>query len=161
NKKQKQETAQAVTPTLKQDIKPGGNNAVLTLADGSRIILDSATNGAIAQQGNTKIIKLDSGRLAYSGQANEQATIQYNTISTPRGGQYRVTLSDGTKVWLNAASSLKYQTVFNGKERNVELTGEAYFEVAHNAAMPFHVKVNDMTVEVLGTHFNVMAYGDE
>jgi ferric-dicitrate binding protein FerR (iron transport regulator) len=85
----------------------------------------------------------------------------YNTISTPKGGQYQVTLSDGSKVWLNAASSLRFPATFSGKERKVELTGEGYFEVAHNKKMPFHVTVNDLDVEVLGTHFNINAYADE
>jgi ferric-dicitrate binding protein FerR (iron transport regulator) len=144
------------------DVAPGGNKAVLTLADGSVIILDSAQNGTLSKQGNIKIIKLDDGQLAYdkSGlSANSQ--VLYNTISTPKGGQYQVTLSDGSKVWLNAASSLRFPATFSGKERKVELTGEGYFEVAHNKKMPFHVTVNDLDVEVLGTHFNINAYADE
>ncbi len=156
------------TTTEKQDIAPGGNKAVLTLADGSQIILDSAANGNLASQGNVKLIKLD-GQLAYNGSkspSGDEGEIIYNTITTPRGGQYQLILSDGSKVWLNAASSLRYPATFAGKERKVELTGEGYFEVAHNAAMPFKVKINTPLgdggeVEVLGTHFNINSYADE
>jgi ferric-dicitrate binding protein FerR (iron transport regulator) len=146
---------------LQNDIAPGGNKAVLTLTDGSVIILDDAQNGTISQQGNTKILKLDEGQLAYkvSGKSDE---ILYNTISTPRGGQYQMTLSDGTKVWLNSVSSIRFPAAFVGKERKVELTGEGYFEVAKNASMPFKVDIAGKSeVEVLGTHFNINAYSDE
>ena len=153
---------------FKNDVAPGGNKAILTLDNGTQIILDSAANGTLTQQGNTKVIKLDSGQLAYQQLATGNEPISYNTVSTPKGGQYQIILSDGSKVWLNAASSLKYPTAFTGKERNVELTGEGYFEVAHNAAKPFHVSIasslgdgRDMQVEVLGTHFNINAYSDE
>jgi transmembrane sensor len=155
---------------LKNDVAPGGNKAVLTLADGSTIILDSAQNGALAQQGNTKVLKLNNGQLAYNlaGHKQSATTILYNTISTPKGGQYQVALPDGSKVWLNASSSLRFPTAFVGKERRVEITGEAYFEIATlmipqkvTQKMPFIVKVNGVEVEVLGTHFNIMAYGDE
>ena len=146
---------------FKNDIAPGGNKAVLTLANGTQIILDSAANGTLTQQGNAKVIKLDSGQLAYTSTSLSTSEVLYNTISTPRGGQYQIVLADGSKVWLNAASSLKYPTSFTGKERNVELTGEGYFEIAHNATMPFRVRVNDMNVEVFGTHFNINAYDDE
>lgn len=146
----------------KKDIAPGGNRAILTLADGTQVPLDSAGTGNLAQQGNTNIIKLDSGRLAYRTAAGPAATtVLYNTISTPRGGQFRIALPDGTQVWLNASSSLRYPTAFTGRERRVELSGEAYFEVAKNAAMPFRVGSKEIEVEVLGTHFNVMAYDDE
>ena len=147
---------------LKNDRLPGGNKAVLTLANGSSIVLDSAQNGTLAQQGNVKVVKLNDGKLVYQNDqnTNEFAT-QYNTITTPRGGQYQLVLVDGSKVWLNAASSIRFPTSFAGKERDVQITGEAYFEVTHNAEMPFHVKVNSMNVLVLGTHFNVNAYNDE
>jgi ferric-dicitrate binding protein FerR (iron transport regulator) len=145
---------------VKNDVPPGGNRAMLTLADGSVIVLDSAHNGSLAQQGYTKIIKTDAGSLFYKTD-NPGGQVVYNTITTPRGGQYQVMLADGTKVWLNAASSLRFPTVFAGSERDVELTGEAYFEVAKKIAMPFHVRVNNMEVRVLGTHFNIMAYGNE
>ncbi|HEU4555410.1 MAG TPA: FecR family protein [Chitinophaga sp.] len=141
---------------------PGGNHAVLTLADGSSITLDSAQNGVLAQQGNTRIIKLNNGQLAYNppAAANSSAAV-FNTITTPAGGQYQLTLPDGSKVWLNAASSLRFPNHFTGNERSVELHGEGYFEIAHNKDLPFRVKVNDAVVEVLGTHFNVNAYSDE
>ena len=147
---------------LKQDAAPGGNKATLTLANGSVIILEDADNGTLSEQGNIKIVKLDDGELAYNTSGEENNTeIVYNTISTPKGGQYQIVLADGTKVWLNAASSLYFPTSFTGKERNVELTGEGYFEVAKNASMPFKIKVNDTEIEVLGTHFNISAYENE
>lgn len=145
-----------------QDVAPGGERATLTLADGTAILLDSTGSGVLAQQSGMQIVKLDSGQLAY--QAGDQGGTekeQYNTLTTPRGGQYRVTLPDGTRVWLNAASSLRYPAAFTGGERNVELNGEAYFEVASREKMPFIVQLNGMEVEVLGTHFNIMAYEDE
>jgi len=150
----------AVTPKVKQDIAPGGDKAILTLADGTQVVLDTANNGALTKQGNVTVIKLN-GQLAYNKQGGIPTEVLYNTISTPRGGQYQLVLSDGSKVWLNAESSLRFPTAFAGKERRVELTGEGYFEVAHNAEKPFHVKVNDMEVQVLGTHFNINSYSDE
>lgn len=166
SKSSKQEVAKTepAKSQLKNDIEPGGNKAVLTLADGSAIVLDSASNGTISQQGNIKVLKLDNGLLAYTvngQQVTENDEAFYNTISTPRGGQYQVILSDGTKVWLNAASSIRFPVVFKGTERKVEITGEAYFEVAKNKAMPFKVKATSSEIEVLGTHFNVNAYDDE
>lgn len=142
---------------------PGGNKAVLILSDGRQITLDTADNGTIASQGNVQVIKLDSGQLAYnaSGAAGKGKAIGYSTLVTPKGGQFRITLPDGSKVWLNAASTLRFPNAFAAKEREVQLTGEAYFEVAKDPAKPFKVKVNDMAVQVLGTHFNVMAYADE
>ena len=142
-----------------EDISPGGNKAVLTLADGSAIVLDSAKNGMIAQQGGAKILKLDAGKLSYEGVS---AAVGFNTITTPRGGQYQVTLSDGTRVWLNAASSIRYPASFGGKLRKVEVSGEAYFEVARDKEHPFLVDLNgECEVEVLGTHFNVNNYANE
>lgn len=151
---------------LKNDVAPGGNKAVLTLADGSAIILDSVQNGALAKQGNVKVIKLNNGQLAYNTSNGQSAEVLYNTVSTPKGGQYKITLSDGTQVWLNAASSIRYPAAFVGKERKVEITGEAYFEVVKNPSLPFIVKVNTPSgdageVEVLGTHFNINSYADE
>lgn len=143
-----------------KDILPGGNKAILRLANGTQIILDSASEGTLAQEGKVKIIKLDDGKLAYNTDG-QTAALLYNTISTPIGGQYQLVLADGTKVWLNASSSLRFPAAFAGKARKVELTGEGYFEVARNAAMPFHVKVNTLDVAVLGTHFNVNSYQDE
>lgn len=149
-------------PQDASQVLPGGNKAVLILADGRQITLDTADNGTIARQGNVQVIKLDSGQLAYNHSgAGKGGAAGYNTLATPKGGQFRITLPDGTKVWLNAASTLRFPNAFAGAERVVQLTGEAYFEVAKNAYMPFRVKVNDMAVQVLGTHFNVMAYPDE
>ena len=144
------------------DLPPGRNSAVLTLADGHSISLDSAANGGLAQQGNIKVIKLN-GQITYthSGSAQAGDAVLFNTISTARGNQYQLTLSDGSKVWLNAASSLRFPTTFKGKERRVEVTGEAYFEIAKNPSMPFKVQAGSGEIEVLGTHFNVNAYADE
>ncbi|MEO8962652.1 MAG: FecR family protein [Ginsengibacter sp.] len=146
------------------DIAPGSNRAILTLADGSPIILDSVSNGIISHQGNIKVRKLSSGLLVYvinDHHITENDEAFYNKITTPRGGQYQVTFTDGTKVWLNAASSIRFPVVFTGKYREVDITGEAYFEVSKNRAMPFKVKANNSEIEVLGTHFNVNAYDDE
>ena len=142
-----------------KQIVPGGNKAVLTLADGRQIELDSATNGTVAQQGGIKVIK-NGGQVSYDHQET-LAEVVYNTITTPKGGQYELKLADGSKVWLNAASSLRFPTTFPGKERTIELTGEGYFEVAHNDNKPFHVKVNNVDVQVLGTHFDINSYTDE
>jgi ferric-dicitrate binding protein FerR (iron transport regulator) len=142
-------------------VLPGGNRALLTLANGSSIVLDSAADGILAQQGNTRIKKLNGGQIVYSVPGMKPEAVFYNVLTTPRGGQYRLALPDGSQVWLNAASSIRYPTAFTGRERRVEITGEAYFEIAKNPQMPFYVKVNDMQVEVLGTHFNVMAYANE
>lgn len=162
NKNQNQTAKTETLPKrFKNDIAPGGNKAILTLADGAQIVLDTTAKGIVTQQGNTKIIKVDSGQLTYNSLNGKPGEILYNTISTPRGGQYQVVLSDGSKVWLNAASSLKYPTAFTGKERIVELTGEGYFEVVHNAAQPFAVSVNGMEVHDIGTAFNINAYTDE
>jgi transmembrane sensor len=160
---------------------PGGNKAVLILANGSTVLLDSTKNGLLATQGATNVVKVAGGQLAYArGGASAGsvpggegasagggkgttagAAVLYNTIRTPRGGQYEVTLPDGSRVWLNAATSLRFPTVFAGADRTVELSGEAYFEVARVKDQPFKVKVGVMTVDVLGTHFDVMAYDDE
>jgi transmembrane sensor len=158
---------QAVKPTA-ADILPGSNKAVLTLADGTVITLDSAANGQLAQQGNSQIIKTKNGGLVYEQTAQNSADpltthhspLTYNMLVIPRGGQYQLTLPDGSKVWLNAASSIRYPVAF-GNERRVELTGEAYFEVAKDARKPFHVVTPTQDVEVLGTHFNVNAYANE
>lgn len=161
NKPPKQIATTEMPPPYKSDVAPGGNKAVLTLANGTQIILDSVANGTLTQQGNTKIIKLDNGQLAYNPSGGKSGEVLYNTISTPKGGQYQIVLSDGSQVWLNAASSIRFPASFTGEERKVELKGEGYFEVARNAAKPFKVSVNNTVVEVLGTHFNINAYDDE
>lgn len=141
---------------VKNDVMPGGNKAVLTLSDGSAIELDSAGSQVI-RQGNMAIHQ-QGGQLQYNVQGRE-AAVSYNTLSTPRGGQFQVRLPDGSQVWLNAASSIKYPTAFTGKERRVEVTGEAYFEIAANSKMPFKASVNNQVeIQVLGTHFNINAY---
>jgi len=147
------------------DIGPGGNKAILTLANGKKIVLPGARNGLLATQRHTEIKKTGDGKIVYTNDQSlsdkSSADEQYNTITTPRGGQYQVTLPDGSRVFLNAASSLIYPTAFAGNERKVTLIGEAYFEVAHNSHQPFRVSSNGQMVEVLGTHFNINAYADE
>lgn len=150
------------TPVVQHhDIAPGGNKAILTLANGAQIVLDSVKTGIVSTQGNTGIVKLDNGLLAYKKSAKADGEVLFNTVTTPKGGEYQVVLSDGTKIWLNAASSVRFPNEFRGNSRHVDITGEAYFEVAKNENMPFSVSVNGLTVWVLGTHFNVMAYRDE
>ena len=157
-----------------QDVMPGGNKAVLTLADGSTIMLDSAANGKLTKQGKTTVIKPGDGQLVYTRENEkpgntftiDHSPVTYNTLATPRGGQYELVLPDGSKVWLNAASSIRYPTAFKDKERQVEIQGEAYFEVAHDKTKPFKVSFSSGSgqqdqVEVLGTHFNVNTYKDE
>ncbi|WAC39000.1 FecR family protein [Pedobacter sp. SL55] len=144
-----------------EEVLPGGNKATLTLADGSVIDLDKALNGEITKLNGIIIRKKEDGQLEYIIQDNPGAASGTNTIATPRGGQYQVSLPDGTKVWLNAASSLTYPYPFAKNERSVELQGEAYFEVAKDRQRPFKVKASQQIIEVLGTHFNVNAYNDE
>jgi ferric-dicitrate binding protein FerR (iron transport regulator) len=154
----------AYTPIF-QDIPPGGNKATLTLSDGQTIILDSAKNGIIASTKSFKIVKTESGQVVYQPFEriqNNALGAEFNTITTPRGGEYRVVLPDGSKVWLNSASSIKFPGVFKGNTRSVEIEGEAYFEITKNSAMPFKVKSKNVDIEVIGTHFNVKTYtGDE
>lgn len=142
------------------EILPGGNKATLTLSNGQVIDLTNTQNGTLPTQSAIKIEK-SNGLLSYSPENNKISEMNFNTISTPNGGQYQLILSDGTKVWLNAASSLKYPISFQGTERKVELTGEAYFEVASDKSKPFRVASKDQEVVVLGTHFNINAYGNE
>lgn len=152
----------AGTNATSSDILPGGNKALLTLADGRTIELDSTANGIIAQQGSVSIFKKENGQLAYGSDADKTAELLYNQLRTPRGGQYQLVLPDGTKVWLNSMSAIRYPAAFTGKERRVELSGEAYFEVAKNKDMPFKVSVDGKAeIEVLGTHFNINSYSDE
>lgn len=143
----------------KNEVMPGSNRAMLTLADGSVIALDSAGNGLLGRQGAVKIIKQANGELAYVGDGGGE--VMFNTMSTPRGGQYHLILPDGTGVWLNAASSITYPAAFTGKERKVIVKGEAYFEVTANANMPFRVGAGNTEITVLGTRFNVNAYTEE
>jgi len=144
------------------DAAPGGNKAVLQLSDGSSITLTDGNSGEVAKEQDIAITKTGKGQLTYLLTDNaSSAHIAYNTISTPVGGQYQVQLPDGSKIWLNSKSSVRFPTRFTGSERKVEMTGEVYFEVAKNAKMPFHVIAGETEIKVLGTHFNVMAYQDE
>ena len=170
----KSESQQTVAAT--KDISPGGNKAILILGDGTKLVLDSAQQGVLAQQGKTSISKKREGEVIYNanlpaGQAGSPSAIDhspltYNTITTPRGGQYHVVLPDGSHVWLNAASSIHFPIQFTGKERKVTVSGEAYFEVAKDKTKPFKVMVspdgNELCeITVLGTHFNVSGYTNE
>lgn len=149
---------------LVNDVDPGNSKAILRLADGSTVQLDDTGNGTIAQQSGVSIVKTVDRGIIYQVNNTENTTSSslYNTIEIPKGGKYQVRLPDGSEVWLNAASTLKYPVSFNEHgERRVELSGEAYFIVAHNKAQPFVVKTVNQEITVLGTEFNVNAYADE
>ncbi|RZS72591.1 FecR family protein [Pseudobacter ginsenosidimutans] len=147
-------------PVIQQDLQPASEGAILKLADGKEIILDETKDGAIAQEGNTQITKSE-GLLSYNG-TDPSAKVLYNTLSTPKGRIYKLSLPDGSRVWLNAASSIRFPTAFTGNERNVEISGEVYFEIRKDVEKPFLVKVDHQTtIEVLGTEFNVNAYQNE
>jgi transmembrane sensor len=157
---------QLVSNQKARDIAPGGNRAILTLANGSKIILDSARNGVLTKQDGTSVTKTGNGLLAYNNAGNntgitKSGAISYNTLTTPRGGQYQLILPDGTKVWLNAASSITFPTAFTGASRIVTITGEAYLEVVHNVKMPFIVHAAGQAIEDIGTAFNINTYNDE
>ena len=180
--KEKPSVTQTNPVPVQNDVAPGGNRATLTLADGSKIILDSAKSGELAREENATITKTVDGRIIYDPNEKLGNRIIYNRMATPRGGQYQLTLPDGSEVWLNAESSITYPTAFAGKERKVIVTGEAYFEVTTDMKKPFLVeysaggnpegpspaaqdKLRDegspLTIEVLGTHFNVNTYKEE
>ncbi|WP_448701986.1 FecR family protein [Mucilaginibacter sp. AW1-3] len=147
-----------------KDIKPGANKAILILSNGKKICLTDSVSGQVAVQANIRIKKTAKGQIVYELPAemdDSDAGPLYNTVEAPTGGQWEVVLPDGSKVLLNARSSLTYPTYFAGNERKVQLKGEAYFEIAHNKNMPFRVSSRGQIVEVLGTHFNIMAYDDE
>jgi len=148
---------------LKNDAGPGGNKAILTLANGSKINLSDVKNGVLASQGQTVLKKDKDGRIIYEspGAKGVDSSAIFNTITIPRGGQFQVVLSDGSKVWLNSASSITFPAAFSKTERKVTITGEVYFEIAKNKAKPFRVVTGEQTVEVLGTHFDINAYTDE
>lgn len=154
-----QQQAQSALPV--NNVTPGGDKAILTLADGSTIILDETRNGQVAKQGGTQIAKQGNGQIVYNASDEKAGEVVFNTLTTPRGGQFQIILPDGSKVWLNAVSSIRYPTAFTGNERKVEVTGEVYFEIAQDANKPFKVNVQDIEVKVLGTHFNINAYTDE
>ena len=168
--------AEVHSPLLKHDVAaPAVNKAVLTLADGSTIILDSAGIGSLAKQGNTIVSKVDNGKISYNNNLGEAAKIQFNTLTVPKGSNpMQLVLSDGSKVWVNVGSSITYPTAFGRNERKVKITGEAYFEVTQQTLkgqdkrVPFIVSAashlgdgKDVEIQVLGTHFNVNAYNDE
>ncbi len=153
-----------VKATAPVDIKaPESNRAMITLANGQKIFLDSAANGSLAMQGSMQLVKMANGQIGYQiSEGSHSDEIIYNTLSNPRGSKViNLMLSDGSRVWLNAGSSLTYPVAFGKKERSVSITGEAYFEIAHNASKPFYVSKGNVNVRVLGTHFNVNSYEDE
>lgn len=154
---------EAFVKTKEHDVEPGGNKATLTLGNGRTISLTDAGDGELARESGITIVKTAQGQVIYkvNEEAGQSEKLSYNKIETPIGGQYQVNLPDGSIVWLNSASSMRYPVRFTGGERKVEITGEAYFEVSHDASKPFRVVSEKQTVEVLGTSFNVMAYGDE
>ncbi|WP_295123212.1 FecR family protein [uncultured Chitinophaga sp.] len=159
----KEKTVSTPTSIVKTqtDILPGKTGAVLTLADGSQVVLDSMGNGVIGTQNGTQLT-LKNGELAYDNAGAGAAAVVYNNLVTPNGRQFQLVLPDGTKVWLNAASSLRYPTAFSGKTREVAVTGEVYFEVAQNANQPFIIDIDNRAhIQVLGTSFNVNAYDNE
>lgn len=165
NKKEKPVAKTAIVQPA-QNRQPASEGAVLKLADGKEIVLDNAQNGAVAIQGTTQVIK-QGGLLSYNNN-NAGNSVLYNTLSTPKGKIYKLLLPDGSLVWLNAASSIRFPTAFTNGERNVEISGEVYFEVkplipeGEQKKTPFTVKVNERTeVQVLGTHFNINAYANE
>ncbi len=152
----------AIHHSIPDEIPPGTNKAVLTLSDGTTITLDSAANGAIAQQGNSSIVKLSNGEIRYDLKGVLLGEVMMNTMATPKGGQYQLVLPDGTKVWLNAASSITYPAAFVGNDRQVKVTGEVYMEVAKDKTKPFTVDVDGQSsVQVLGTSFNINSYKDD
>jgi len=146
-------------PITAEQVQPGHTTATLTLSDGTSILLDTASDGTVALQGRTQVSKRQ-GRVTYQAKGQASA-MQYNTISTSRGNQYQLVLSDGTRVWLNAYSSIRFPVAFSGGERKVEVTGEVYFEVAKDVRAPFKAETGGWEITVLGTSFNVNAYSDE
>ena len=161
NRKQHIGIQTPVAVVVNYPVLPGRNTAILTLANGHQILLDSVAKGQLALQGASRIVKEDNSSVSYVKGVDEDKNVTYNVLATPKSGQYQLTLPDGSKVWLNNVSSLHYPTSFRGKTRTVDLTGEGYFEIAHDASRPFIVKVRDASIEVLGTRFNVMAYAEE
>ena len=157
-------TKKAATNLAINDIKaPQSNRAMITLANGQKVYLDSAGNGSLAVQSNVNLVKRSGGEIAYQeGAGDTNGRLEYNTLSNPRGSKViNLTFADGSKVWLNAASSLTYPVSFVGDERKVSVTGEAYFEVKHDASKPFIVNNGSMNVRVMGTHFNVNGFEDD
>lgn len=141
-------------PIAQVQLPPGKEGAILRLSDGSEVVLDSLGNGIIARQNGSEV-KLDDGQLQYNPGGETAKTIVYNEMSTPRGRQFQMTLPDGSKVWLNAGSSIRFPVAFTGNERKVDITGEVYFEITKDATKPFIVEGNDFAIQVLGTDFNI------
>ncbi|MBS1664622.1 MAG: FecR family protein [Bacteroidetes bacterium] len=155
------ETPGVVAMKIDIEASPGGDKAILTLGNGQRMVLDSAANGMLATQGASRVMK-QNGQLDYQTETGKtKSTMTYNTLSTPRGGQYKLVLSDGTKVWLDALSSITFPASFAGNMRKVSIVGQAYFEVAHDVNVPFEVEVRGQVVRDIGTSFNINAYADE
>lgn len=159
NHDREQRIRQILSANQRNDVSPGKDHAILTLSGGGQIVLDSSAAGTISNEGGTTVSN-SNGRISYKAGSGTRETL-YNTVTTARGNQYQLVLPDGTRVWLNAASSVRFPTAFTGPDRRVELTGEGYFSVAKDALHPFIVDFNHTEVEVLGTEFNVMAYSDE
>ena len=159
----KQVVAKVEQPVVEDVAAPDGNYASITLAGGEKIDINGSSRGTLASQGKVQVIKSADGLIIYKvATGRVRGKMQFNTLANPKGSKViGMVLEDGTKVWLNAGSSLTYPVAFIGKERKVSITGEAYFEVAKKKSMPFRIMKGEMMVEVLGTHFNVNAYGDE
>ncbi|SEW52284.1 FecR family protein [Chitinophaga arvensicola] len=159
NKNEKNQTPTHI-PIAKANIPPGREGAILTLSDGKQVVLDSLGSGIIAREKGSEV-RLEDGQLQYNPAGGAEQTTVYNTMSTPRGRQFQMTLPDGTKVWLNAESVIRYPVAFNGHERKVDITGEAYFDVKKDATRPFIVQGNNFIIQVLGTEFNINAYAND
>ncbi|SFA44421.1 FecR family protein [Pedobacter suwonensis] len=150
-----------VVKKARTDFKPGGNKAILTLANGEEVSLGNPAKGEVASQGTVQVTETETGKLVYKGRKEISEAVMINKLTTPRGGEYQLVLSDGTKVWLNAASSISFPAAFEGNYRKVSITGEVYFEVAHDKKKPFLVTAREQEISVLGTHFNISAYQDD
>ena len=163
-RQEKESTAIAKTeqPSEKTEIAPGGEKAFLQLADGRIIQLDNAAKGQVAEQGGVEVVKLAGGQIVYRVKSLKNKQVMWNTMSTPRGGQYQLILPDGTHVWLNAASSITYPTAFTGNKREIKIKGEVFLEVVKDKQKPFFVNISDQsTIRVLGTSFNINSYDNE
>lgn len=161
NKGHHPEIRQAESATVKNDVLPGSNKAMLTLSNGQHIVLDEVKNGQVAQDGGAVVVKSADGQVLYRPETDRNDEAMLNTMTTPRGGQYQLTLPDGSKAWLNAASSITYPTKFNKAAREISITGEAYFEISPDKEKPFIVRSRLGDIKVLGTRFNVNSYDDE
>ncbi|MES2827370.1 MAG: FecR family protein [Bacteroidota bacterium] len=159
--KNKESNQEQIIQTIAQNLKSGGTKAILTLSSGKQIVLSDSSDGELASQQGASISKTSHGTIKYLPENTSAKQLVYNVMETPAGGTYEITLSDGTKVTLDASSSIKYPVNFLGNERNVAVTGQAYFKVSHNAKKPFRVTTKGQTIEVLGTEFNINGYTDD